>query len=506
MKYAYDSLYRIQSATTVGDTSYPQWGLSWTYDAYGNRLTQNISAGCTGITCPINSLSVSAATNQITGTGFGYDSSGNMTHDGVNTLTYDAENRAVTSSGTYGTGTYIYDGNNRRVQKCISTCGSPTSSTVYIFSGGMPIAEYDNGAAVGSPTREFIYSDSKLLAVISVGATNYVLTDHLSPRAVVSSSGTVVGQQGHFPYGELWYAASTTTKYQFTDYERDSESENDYAKARLYVNRLGRFASPDPIEGDPADPQSLDRYSYVRDSPIDSIDPSGMKTCSSAINHLREAIQRGVASGPSDEAGALGLLEESILDNCGCTVSADGLTVTCPYDTVPTSDTPFTSLLSMLEYPPNYGGPNEPGGSKSQTQNQPKKSYWQCVSDGANDVSLAALLPKGTPKLFTNLASNDFSSLQNLVVGPDRVDAATSVAEGKGANVIGQVVGAITTGADHFVLRENGAGTTYALDLVEETVADTTLGTIASLASGAKLAYDAGTYLAGLATCSIWGK
>ena len=32
-------------------------------------------------------------------------------------------------------------------------------------------------------------------------------------------------------------------------YERDAESGNNYAIFRSYVNRLGRFSSPDPIAG-----------------------------------------------------------------------------------------------------------------------------------------------------------------------------------------------------------------------------------------------------------------
>ncbi|MGH9761215.1 MAG: hypothetical protein ACREDR_20295, partial [Blastocatellia bacterium] len=40
------------------------------------------------------------------------------------------------------------------------------------------------------------------------------------------------------PYGEQWYDAGQPAKWKFTSYERDSESGNDYAVARTYVNRL----------------------------------------------------------------------------------------------------------------------------------------------------------------------------------------------------------------------------------------------------------------------------
>jgi RHS repeat-associated protein len=67
-----------------------------------------------------------------------------------------------------------------------------------------------------------------------------------------------------------------TAKWQFTSYERDSESSNDYVMFRSYVNRLGRFSSPDPIAGSLADPQSLNRYAYVRDDPNNLADPLGL--------------------------------------------------------------------------------------------------------------------------------------------------------------------------------------------------------------------------------------
>jgi RHS repeat-associated protein len=212
-------------------------------------------------------VTVDATTNRITGAGYSYDSNGNMTADGLNSLVYDAENRLVTSSGS----TYSYDGNNLRVQKVASG-----TTTVYIFSGTKVIAEYVNGAAVGSPTREYIYSGSQLVSTIESGTTKYHHTDHLSPRLTTDTSGNVLGQQGHYPYGESWYLSSTTTKWQFTSYERDAESGNDYAVFRYYLNRLGRFSSADPLAGSIADPQSLDRYSYARGDPIDATDPLGL--------------------------------------------------------------------------------------------------------------------------------------------------------------------------------------------------------------------------------------
>jgi RHS repeat-associated protein len=130
---------------------------------------------------------------------------------------------------------------------------------------------------VAAPTREYIYAGNVTLAKIESGATTYYHRDHLSNRLVTNSSGAALEQLGTFPFGESWYNASND-KLLFTSYERDPESGNDYAITRTYVNRLGRFASPDPLGGSIEDPQSLDHYSYVRNDPVNSTDPSGMFT------------------------------------------------------------------------------------------------------------------------------------------------------------------------------------------------------------------------------------
>jgi len=167
-----------------------------------------------------------------------------------------------------------------RVQKSVS--GGNTS--VYIFSGSKVIAEYDNGAAPANPSREYIYSGGTLLAKVDSTGTYYYHQDHLSNRVVTDASGNVLAELGHFPFGESWYNGSGD-KLMFTTYERDAETGNDYAQARQYVNGIARFSSLDPLSGDISDPQSLNRYSYVRNMPVMMVDPTGMWTCLPAASN-----------------------------------------------------------------------------------------------------------------------------------------------------------------------------------------------------------------------------
>ena len=45
--------------------------------------------------------------------------------------------------------------------------------------------------------------------------------------------------------------------------------------ARWYDPELGRWTSPDKIVPEPGNPQSLNRYSYAKNSPVRFADPTG---------------------------------------------------------------------------------------------------------------------------------------------------------------------------------------------------------------------------------------
>jgi RHS repeat-associated protein len=314
--YTYDSLARLSTALTSGSSSYPQWGLQWTYDRYANRTQQKLTAG----TGPSNLVTVSVTTNQITGSPYAYDLSGNMTNDGFNTLVYDAENRATSATNTGSSGAYTYDGNGLRVTKCVGSC---STNTRYIRSGSQVIAEYSSTASPSAPNIEYIYAGSTLIA--SEDNTNtyrFYQRDNLSNRLVTDISGNVIEQLAHYPYGEAWYNSSGD-KLLFTSYERDAESGNDYAQARYYVNRLGRFSAADPLSGNTGDPQSLNRYAYVENLPILLIDPSG--ACDQLIQSFRHKL-----NSDSDVSG-WGLF----LSELGETIeaeSAQGASIITPID------------------------------------------------------------------------------------------------------------------------------------------------------------------------------
>ncbi|MCA9968177.1 MAG: RHS repeat-associated core domain-containing protein, partial [Anaerolineales bacterium] len=71
----------------------------------------------------------------------------------------------------------------------------------------------------------------------------------------------------------------TLTDRDFTGQRENRELGLIYYQARFYHPSIGRFISPDTIVPDPAAPQSLNRYTYVRNSPVNLVDPSGHVDC-----------------------------------------------------------------------------------------------------------------------------------------------------------------------------------------------------------------------------------
>jgi RHS repeat-associated protein len=192
-----------------------------------------------------------------------------LTNDTVHSYTYDAENRLTQVDGGT-TATYIYSADGLRRQK---TVGSATLTYLYNLSGKV-VAE-DNGTSWGPG---YVYLGSQLLALYTGGTTYFVHADHLgSSRVLTAMNKSVYDKPDYLPYGEQ-IAGDTGTSHKFTGYPRDADTGLDYASARYYGSRLGRFLTPDPLgmgAADATNPQSLNQYVYVGDNPTNVTDPEG---------------------------------------------------------------------------------------------------------------------------------------------------------------------------------------------------------------------------------------
>ncbi|MEW6033452.1 MAG: RHS repeat-associated core domain-containing protein [Chloroflexota bacterium] len=79
----------------------------------------------------------------------------------------------------------------------------------------------------------------------------------------------------YFPYGSTRSSSGALgTDRKFTSQRLDLSGLYYYG-ARYYDPQVGRFVSPDTIVPDPANPQALNRYTYVYNNPLKYTDPSG---------------------------------------------------------------------------------------------------------------------------------------------------------------------------------------------------------------------------------------
>jgi RHS repeat-associated protein len=107
--------------------------------------------------------------------------------------------------------------------------------------------------------------------------------DHLgSAHLITNETGQVLELAEHTPFGSLSRAERTTstpapslTPIGFTGQRTDPANGLVLFPGRIYDPELGRFLQPDPFVQDPSDPQTLNRYSYVRNNPVTYVDPSG---------------------------------------------------------------------------------------------------------------------------------------------------------------------------------------------------------------------------------------
>jgi RHS repeat-associated protein len=267
--YTYDNLGRLitSNQTSNGASAsrrfaYDRWGNRtgmWDAVSGGNQLQNIVTDGANHI------WSVNASNSD---PNYYYDPAGNLVWAGGYGYNYDAENRLVCVDGC-ATGQYAYDPSNRRYKKV--TGGATTH---YIWQGSQVIAEYDG--STGAVTAEYVYSGSRMIAKIASDTTQYFLNDRLSARLVLDGSGSVIGRQGHLPFGEDFGESGTQEKHHFTTYESDGESGTDYAVNRQYSQSTGRYNRPDPLPGSKKNPQSLNRYAYVKNEPINKTDPLGL--------------------------------------------------------------------------------------------------------------------------------------------------------------------------------------------------------------------------------------
>jgi RHS repeat-associated protein len=92
----------------------------------------------------------------------------------------------------------------------------------------------------------------------------------------MDDQGNRIAESRHYPYGEeRWSDEAVPTDYRWTGQRQHGYIKLYQMGARFYDSALGRWISADTLVPDPENPQSFNRYSWVRNHPLNRVDPKG---------------------------------------------------------------------------------------------------------------------------------------------------------------------------------------------------------------------------------------
>ncbi len=220
--------------------------------------------------------------------------------------TYNAENRtssiAKLATGDCSTpGAYAakwdftYDGDGTRTGQSYTpyTNGQPGDVVITRYYFGGAYETHSDGTI-----KKYYSFAGQTIAMrtwdVGLGTWNlsYFLSDHLgSVSVVLSATGTILEQQRYLPFGQARvmqpYASVISTDFTYTGQRNLPDTGLMDYKARFYSPYIIHFSQPDTIIPDLSNPQSLNRYAYVRNNPIRYNDPTGHKECDDGGNKCK---------------------------------------------------------------------------------------------------------------------------------------------------------------------------------------------------------------------------
>jgi RHS repeat-associated protein len=281
--FEYDRWYRlIWYKVSPGRNDPVDARLLWTYDGYNNLASVRFydpgncyPEGCSDV------YGIDAASNRLNSivhntTGqwvsyYSFDATGNDISGGK---TYDGENRLSYAPVE----SYLYDGNSRRMRKV-----KGTTKVFYVYSATGRLLVEDNWS--DGTARNQIYFNGQLVATHDqADYVRFYFKDYLgSVRSVVevspgggdwTTNWMTVEVNSYSPYGYEQFNIGAMVSYEYTGKPLDSTGLQYYG-ARYYQSGYARWISADPISSRIYDPPSLNKYAYVRNDPVNWIDPDG---------------------------------------------------------------------------------------------------------------------------------------------------------------------------------------------------------------------------------------
>ncbi len=280
--YHYDAAGRLDSLTNRTGNNQIISSHQLTLDNDGNITQAQVNLPLLpSIPTVTDTLSYNSANRLLSNSqySFGHDDNGRVTRKSASGDVTDYQfnsNDLITSISENGSSTasYLYDADNQRIQ---STLNGTTTRYLVDSNASLPrvLAETDD---TGTVQRYYIYGEGLLS---QIDAQNNRRFYHYDPTgnalALTNSSQAITDRYAYTPYGTVTEQGSTTNPFRYSGRWGVMDDGNglNYMRARYYQPETRRFLSLDALEGDVKDPQTLNRYAYVKGNPIMGVDPSG---------------------------------------------------------------------------------------------------------------------------------------------------------------------------------------------------------------------------------------
>jgi len=175
--------------------------------------------------------------------------------------------------------TYKYDALGRRIEKRDKS----GNISRYVYDGHNMVAEYDGSNNIVANYVQGLGIDQPI-SMYRGGEMYWYHTDPLgSVYQMTDEDETVIRTYDYTAFGEIISETGTlSTPFTYTGREHDNESELYYYRARYYDSSVGRFLSRDlsfikilQRAANDRIREVLNCYSYVKNNPLNLIDPSG---------------------------------------------------------------------------------------------------------------------------------------------------------------------------------------------------------------------------------------
>jgi RHS repeat-associated protein len=283
---SYDSLnrlVRVELTAPGHQIATPLETLALNYDAIGN-ITFKSDVG------QYHYGGGNAGPHAVTSAGydvFAYDLKGNQVSGAGRNITYSVFDKPISIRKGGQSTEFIYGIGQQRIARLDANEIDGEKLTHYL--GDVEFIETDGSARFKRHISSVAVAD--FYPGTGAVSLNYLVRDHLgSPHNLTDESGTIesaiwlnfdaFGQRRDGSWQALLDDFSTTTLGRistrgFTGHEQLDAMGIIHMNGRIYDPGLGRFLQADPFIQAPENGQSLNRYSYVLNSPVSYTDPSG---------------------------------------------------------------------------------------------------------------------------------------------------------------------------------------------------------------------------------------